>query len=253
MGSCKLCSESLTVELDPEELDSTINGSSTAGSVPDDVELPCGCHVHWQCLMDESPHIISSLKCPSCGQPITQSISSSAISAPGTRIPVRYHNEGGIQEDLDVLPHITEEAYLEEHPEARPARAFMTMCAEGDIMSIADLVGAVDADEDGEGISAKPLLRYQDPLDGMKSGLHVAVEKEQEEVIWLLLWLASTLPKELFPAEINQLAETMGIGRETADARDIRMLRNAEGQLPSDLARSMGNVLLTELLVANIS
>jgi hypothetical protein len=204
-------------------------------------------------LLDESPQIISSLKCPSCGQSITQSTSASATSAPGTRIPVRYHNEGGIQEDLDVLPHITEEAYLDEHPEARPARAFMTMCAEGDIMSITDLVGAVDADEDGEGVSAKPLLRYQDPLDGMKSGLHVAVEKTQEEVIWLLLWLASTLPTEIFPAEITQLAGRMGVGRETADGQDIRTLRNAEGQLPGDLARSMGNVLLTELLIANIS
>lgn len=170
----------------------------------------------------------------------------------GTRVPTRYHNEGGVQEDLDILPLITEEAYLDEHPEARPARAFMTMCAEGDIMGVNDLLSAVDDDEDGEGLSAKPILRYQDPLDGMKSGLHVAVEKGQEEIIWLLLWLASTLPTNIFPEQIIQMAGTMGVGRDTADGEDIRSLRNAEGNLASDLARRTGNVLLTELLSANL-
>ncbi|EDN94717.1 hypothetical protein SS1G_10591 [Sclerotinia sclerotiorum 1980 UF-70] len=126
------------------------------------------------------------------------------------------------------------------------------MCAEGDIFGINDLLSAVDDDEDGEGISAKPILRYQDPLDGMKSGLHVAVEKGQEEVIWLLLWLASTLSTNIFPEQISQMAEAMGVERDTADGKDIRNLRDAEGRLASDLARSTGNVLLTELLSANL-
>ncbi|CAD6450904.1 faf8eb4a-ee45-4557-9c06-25fcede9c95e [Sclerotinia trifoliorum] len=252
MDVCRVCSESLTVQLDPDE-DQFEGGSSSLGSVPDDLQLICGCHMHWQCLLDESSQIVNKLNCPSCDKSIASSIASSSTSVSGNRVPTRYHNEGGIQEDLDILPLITEEAYLDEHPKARPARAFMTMCAEGDIFGINDLLSAVDDDEDGEGISAKPILRYQDPLDGMKSGLHVAVEKGQEEVIWLLLWLASTLSTNIFPEQITQMAETVGVGRDTADGEDIRNLRDAEGRLASDLARSTGNVLLTELLSANLS
>ncbi|KAF7858725.1 uncharacterized protein EAF02_011049 [Botrytis sinoallii] len=252
MDTCKLCSESLTVQLDPEELEQFEGGSSSMGSVPDDLQLVCGCHMHWQCLLDESPQILNKLHCPSCDNSIATSVASASRSVSGTRVPTRYHNEGGVQEDLDILPLITEEAYLDEHPEARPARAFMTMCAEGDVFGINDLLSAVDDDEDGEGLSAKPILRYQDPLDEMKSGLHVAVEKGQEEIIWLLLWLASTLPTDFFPEQITQMAETMGVGRDTADGEDIRNLRDAQGQLASDLARNTGNVLLTDLLSANL-
>ncbi|KAG4029380.1 hypothetical protein MFRU_016g01330 [Monilinia fructicola] len=250
MATCNLCSESLTVPLDPDESDQFEGGSSSLGSVPDDLQLICGCHMHWQCLLDESPQIVNTLNCPSCNRSIASSVASSSTSVTGTRVPTRYHNEGGIQEDLDILPLIAEEAYLDEHPEARPARAFMTMCSEGDIMGIHDLLSAVEDDEDGEGLSAKPLLRYQDPLDGMKSGLHVAIEKGQEEVIWLLLWLASALPTDIFPEQITQMAGTMGVGRDTADGEDIRNLRDVEGHVASDLARSTGNVLLTDLLSA---
>jgi hypothetical protein len=49
------------------------------------------------------------------------------------QILTRYTNEGGVQDNLDILPLITEEAYLSEHPEAQQARAFMTLCSEGDI------------------------------------------------------------------------------------------------------------------------
>lgn len=202
--------------------------------------------------MDESTQILNTLKCPSCDTSIASLVASSSSSASGARVPTRYHNEGGIQENLDILPLVTEEAYLDEHPEARPARAFMIMCAEGDIMGVHDLLGAVEDDEDGEGLSAKPILRYQDPLDDMRSGLHVAVEKGQEEIIWLLLWLASTLPTNVFPEQMIQMAGTMRVGRDTADGEDIRSLRDVEGRLASDLARSTGNILLTELLSANL-
>jgi hypothetical protein len=50
----------------------------------------------------------------------------STSPGPQPHILARYHNEGGVQERLDVLPLITEEAYLEANPAARPARAFMT-------------------------------------------------------------------------------------------------------------------------------
>ena len=47
-------------------------------------------------------------------------------ASPQPQVITRYHNEGGIQENLDILPLITEEAYLDANPAARPARAFMS-------------------------------------------------------------------------------------------------------------------------------
>ena len=52
----------------------------------------------------------------------------------------RYHNEGGLQENLDIFPLIREEAYLSGNPSARPARAYLTMCSEGDITGIIEYV-----------------------------------------------------------------------------------------------------------------
>jgi hypothetical protein len=50
MSLCKVCEETLVLRLDPEEDvdDEAGAGPSTSdSSVPDDLELPCGCHFHW--------------------------------------------------------------------------------------------------------------------------------------------------------------------------------------------------------------
>jgi hypothetical protein len=51
MALCKACQETLVLRLDPEEdVDDEAGaaGPSTSdSSVPDDLELPCGCHFHW--------------------------------------------------------------------------------------------------------------------------------------------------------------------------------------------------------------
>lgn len=53
MSLCKVCEESLVLRLDPDEDVDDEAGASSAGpstvseSVPDDLELPCGCHFHW--------------------------------------------------------------------------------------------------------------------------------------------------------------------------------------------------------------
>lgn len=49
MSGCKACQQPLVLELDPEDFDeaasSAVGGAPT--TVPDDLELPCGCHFHW--------------------------------------------------------------------------------------------------------------------------------------------------------------------------------------------------------------
>lgn len=163
----------------------------------------------------------------------------------------QYHNEGGVQDNLDIFPLIMEEAYLEANPTARPARAFLTMCGEGDIAGIVELLKAIEEDSDEGDMSPAELLRYQDSLDGMKTGLHIAIEKSQQEALWLLLWLASTLPSSEFPEEVINAAEAMGAGRDTVTGADIRGLRDTDERTARDLAESMG-VAWSGLLQAGV-
>lgn len=118
----------------------------------------------------------------------------------------------------------------------------MTMCGEGDVAGIIELLKALDEDpEEGE-MSPAEILRWQDPLDGMKSGLHLAVERNQQEALWLLLWLASNIPTHAFPEEVTQAAEQMDAGREPADkGEDVRRLRDEQERSAEDVATSMGN------------
>ena len=152
----------------------------------------------------------------------------------------KYHNEGGIQEGLDIAVLITEEAYLSANPTARPARAYLTMCAEGDVTGIVELLQAIEQDSDEGDLSPAELLRYQDPLDSMKSGLHIAIERSRQEVAWVLLWLASGIATYAFPEEITQAAQTINAGRSTTQGPDIRGLQNSEGKTPADIAGTMG-------------
>ncbi|SCN91337.1 uncharacterized protein FFM5_04992 [Fusarium fujikuroi] len=241
MALCKACQETLVLRLDPEEdVDDEAGaaGPSTSdSSVPDDLELPCGCHFH----------------CCTAYLPVNEggpSVTNTFLSTPpGTAIFTRYTNEGGIQENLDILPSITEEAYLESNPEARPARALHVMCAEGDVGGIVELLR--DAGDSIEDLTA--FVTYQDPLGDMKNGLHLAIENSQEESLWLLLWLCSTIPESFFPEYARSVAEATGVGRLSVNReRDIRGLRDSQGRTAADLAQQRqgqwGHILQTGLL-----
>ncbi|KAI1438490.1 hypothetical protein GGR50DRAFT_435265 [Xylaria sp. CBS 124048] len=247
---CKTCEDPLVVEIEVEE-----DSIAEPQTVPDDLELICGCHFHWQCLLDQSSDVAMSLKCPSCQVPLAEnnagssSASSSLPTTAGTPILTRYVNEGGIQEGLDILPAIMEEAYLEANPQARPARAYHVMCSEGDVDGIVDLLQDIDgAGQDEETISPTQLLRYQDPLANMKSGLHLAVEGGHEEVVWLLLWVASLLETEAFPGSLRQIALAMGLQRPSMMlADDIRLLKDDRGRTAEVIAAERDGVWTTLL------
>lgn len=196
-----------------------------------------------------------SLKCPSCQTSLTSNPPGSSATnrvlpseIDQSQILVCYTNEGGVQDSIDILPHITEEAYLDANPSARPARAFMIMCSEGDVGGIIELLQTAreDFDEDEAGaMSPSNILRYQDPLGNvaMKTGLHLAIEREQQEVVWLLLWLASDLPERQFPDEAVHAAASMNARRpDMSRETDIRSLRDAQGQTAEDVATAQGGV-----------
>jgi hypothetical protein len=158
------------------------------------------------------------------------------------------NNEGGLQEDLDILPLLKEEQYLKAYPEERKARAFLEFCRVGDLSAVIELLKSGDEeDEEEEEMQTHErgadILTYQDPIGDMQSGLHAAVQAGSREVAWLLLLLASNLEFQQFPAMVFQEAEQAGIMREDTEGRvDIRTLRDADGRTAEDLAREIGGL-----------
>nr|POE93420.1 hypothetical protein CFP56_19432 [Quercus suber] len=263
---CVKCSNLLVVEIDDwsdDDEDTGMTGASTSSAsaaspttVPDDVLLPCGDHFHWECLIENDSYELS--KCPHCAENIA-SIRTDGV--PTEQILVDLHNEGGIQKKLDIMPILREEAYLRAYPEERKSRAFLELCREGDHQAIAGLLktcgqNAEDEDDDdddeddemldqptGPAKSMGEILRYQDPINDMQSGLHAAAANGHREVAWLLLLLASELSELEFPALVFQEAASLGIMREDQSGLvDIRSLKDAQGRSAEDVARETGVV-----------
>lgn len=59
-------------------------------------------------------------------------------------------------------------------------------------------------------------------------------------MVWLLLWLASSLHPQAFPDEVSQAAQVIGADRDTANGDDIRTLPDEQGKTGEEVARSMG-------------
>lgn len=154
-------------------------------------------------------------ECPNCGRTLTTTTSSGE-----QQLLCNLKNEGGLQERLDMLPILTEESYLKAYPDERRYRAFLEFCGEGDVEAVIDLLNDDDGEESeensGQGTGHRlDVLRYQDQIGSMGSGLHVAVQNQKMEVAWLLLLLASTLELDQFPAAILQAAQNLGVRRES--------------------------------------
>ncbi|KAL6241361.1 hypothetical protein RBB50_011625 [Rhinocladiella similis] len=228
---CSSCQESLFIEIEP---DSDVEDSKAAAqvvSVPDDVELSCGCHYHWECFLDA----YTITECPNCSKDI------SSLSPSGSQqVLVTLRNEGGVQEGYDILPAATEEAYLRAYPEERKGHAYLEFCREGDIDAIVHMIK--DVDEDDEADEHSDILRYRGTFEGIEgSGLHVAIRYQQQEVAWLLLALGSHLSWEKFPSIVLQAMEGLGLQKEDRNANpDIRSLKDSEGKTPLDLAKEVG-------------
>lgn len=261
-STCAECHDPLVHEIndsDNEDMQLNPAGTPGTGTVPDDVQLPCNDHFHWECLLDS----YELSKCPACNADITSSQASGSSSAQQQpQILVNYHNEGGMQENLDIFPILQEESYLRAYPEERKSRAFLEFCREGDHKAIVDLLQSGDDDGDdsdddeqmdmsdnnntrtaplsGPSKTSSEILRYQDPLGGMQSGLHAAVANGHREVAYLLLLLASSMPEIDFPPIVFQEAAAMGMMREDQDGLvDIRSLKDEAGRTAEDVAQQM--------------
>ncbi|PSR81835.1 hypothetical protein BD289DRAFT_372133 [Coniella lustricola] len=249
---CKVCEEPLLVPVEDSDDEGqgqagpSSSSSSRANTVPDDLEFPCGCHYHWQCALDQSSHIALHLTCPSCDAHLVSNNAGPSVTNPvfhtsqnPAAVLCRYSSDGGVEESYNILPVLTEEAFLESHPTERRHRAFLTMCGEGDVLGTVDLLK--DAAADGDDV--RTIVLYRDALAGGKSALQIALEKNHEEVVWLLLYLASPrMPTEAFPDEAIAAAMSMEVDRMPADsgaAVDITELRDDEGRSALEYARAL--------------
>jgi len=183
-------------------------------------------------------------ECPDCGRDLMTTTETGE-----QQLLCNLKNEGGLQEKLDLLPILTDESYLKAYPEERRCRGFLDFCREGDIQAIVDLLSdneEVAEDEDGEETTVGrdiDVLRYQDQIGSMGSGLHVAIQNRREDVAWLLLFLASNLEIDQFPTEVLQAAHIFGIQRKNQTGKtDIRILKDSDGRTAEQLAYSIDKV-----------
>ncbi|KAK4665526.1 hypothetical protein QC763_402330 [Podospora pseudopauciseta] len=253
MSLCKSCHQPLILQFESDSEDESLAPPADQPPIPDDLHLPCQCHFHWQCLLDLSSTVALTLSCPSCttylpSNPPTGSGSASGSStnpflptSQAAQILTTYTNEGGVQENLNILPHLTEEAYLSANPQFRPAKALHTLASEGDTAGILELLADVDADEDIT-LSLPQLLCWQDPLNESKTAMHLALENEQEEVFWLLLWLESGVHTSVFPEQVMQSCEGVGLPRRgtVPQEEDVRFIKDGKGRTAGDLCRELG-------------
>ncbi|KIV80816.1 hypothetical protein PV11_08292 [Exophiala sideris] len=237
---CEICHEALFIEVEPDSEVEDTKAPAQVERVPDDVELSCGCHYHWDCFLEA----YSITQCPNCSADI-------ATMGPNKhhQVLVTVKNEGGVQKDFDILPIGIEESYLRTYPEERKGYAFHEFCREGDIDAIINMVKDVDEEEDEEGRGEeededpghqKDILRYLKKGDD-GSGLHVAIRYQKQDVAWLLLALGSQLAWEKFPANVLQAMTALGLQK--TDRRgdpDIRTLKDGKGRTPAELAEEIG-------------
>ncbi|KAL8999785.1 MAG: hypothetical protein Q9169_001458 [Polycauliona sp. 2 TL-2023] len=243
MSQCVACGKPLTLEIDPEEEDEYEQDTAASGTtVPDSVELTCGCYFHWQCLLDA----YEMVQCPSCAKDV-----SSHSSSREEQVLCKLNNEGGLQEGFDILPILKEESYLKAFPEERKCRAFLEFCAEGDVGAILELINDdnggdeedVGMSDEGEAIKTIDVLRYQDPMGSLSTGLHVAISNGREEIVWLLLFIASSLELRFFPQDVLEAARTLGAIREEQTGKvDIRILEDSHHLTAENLAQKLGGM-----------
>ncbi|KAG8628783.1 hypothetical protein KVT40_002648 [Elsinoe batatas] len=269
MANCVWCNDPLMVPVEEEADEPGVPTSAYANGhphyVPDDLELSCNCHYHWQCFMDNN----NDTHCPKCGWEI------SIPTAAGVQVLVNIENEGGAKENENIYPLIQEENYLRLHPQERICRSFLELCREesSDITDIARLLlqcdrrnaarraraeaGASDElpdapgddndeddDEEDDEIpvpSAAEVIRYQDTLGDMESGLHAAIANDNHDVAWLLLYLGTKLDSHEFPAVMSGEIQRLGLQRQDQDHLiDIRALRDGQGRVPLQIAQEKG-------------
>ncbi|KAF2862968.1 hypothetical protein K470DRAFT_242302 [Piedraia hortae CBS 480.64] len=220
---CTHCHGLLTVGVDEE-----------GATVSDEIIPQCGHRYHWECFFEASCEAGQDRlgSCPKCAENLLR----------GNNLLVEVNNEGGHQQNVDILPILHEEYYIHTHPEERLCRAFLELCREGDYRAVAELLKHVRDGMD-DSVNLQQVLLYQDPLNSHASALHCAAANGHREIAWLLLLMASTFPQTEMPAPVFQEAAALELMRpdNVSEHQDIRSLRDELNRTAEDVARTSGS------------
>lgn len=179
-------------------------------------------------------------ECPDCSKPL------SSLNANGEQqVLCTVRNEGGVQENFNIMPSATDEAYLRAYPEERKGHAFLDFCRTGDTDALVHLIHDGSTEEASEGSQGSvDILRYTGSFEGIEgSGLHVAIRHNQQEVAWLMLAVASSLNWSQFPPMVLHAMESIGLNKEDRNAEiDIRTLEDNVGMTAATMAKEVGGV-----------
>lgn len=187
--------------------------------------------------MAHAVRVTQSFQCPSCDYYVTTN--PHLIAGLDTPMAARYTDELGVERNMDIFPYMMAESYRIIHPpEVLAGRALHHMCING---AVDDIIWLVKADVTSGYLNA--LALYQEPLADMKSALHFAVEYRRERAIWLMLWLASTIPSGSFPNRIRSSLKFRGVLRlyirDGVDIDlDIRSLHDSHGRTAQHIAQA---------------
>lgn len=176
-------------------------------------------------------------ECPNCSKDI------SSLSPSGQQqVLCTVRNEGGIQQDYDILPSASEEQYLTTYPEERIGHAFLEFIRQGDLDAVLHLIKDTELDDSDDDTEKVDILRYQGTFEGIEgSGLHVAVRYNQPQIAWLLLVLGSSYPWDKFPASVLGAMKEFNLSKEDRRAgTDLRSLKDSEGRTAADVAKEVG-------------
>jgi hypothetical protein len=203
----------------------------------------------------------SVTECPNCTQPL------STLNDRGEQqVLCMVRNEGGVQENFDILPSATDEAYLRTYPEERKGYAYLDFCRVGDVDALIHIFrDEAGVDEGGEGEEEEEeeeeegddppqpipdILGYTGSFEGIEgSGLHVAIRNNRQDVAWLLLLVGSSLDLTKFPYKVVGAMQKIGLSPDDRDRNiarkpDIRTLIDSEGRTAADIANEMGGIWL---------
>jgi hypothetical protein len=133
---------------------------------------------------------------------------------------------------------------LRTYPEERLGHAFLEFCREGDIDALVHLIKDAELNDAEEESGKVDVLRYQGTFEGIEgSGLHVAIRYNQEEVVWLMLVLGSSLDWSQFPPQVLQAMELLNLSKDDRKVGiDLRSLKDSEGRTAAALAQEMGGI-----------
>ena len=235
-SNCSTCNLPLFLEVyDDSDSEGSTPCSPGPEKIPDDVQLPCGCHFHWECLLGS----YTVTECSNCGKNVA------SFSPNGQQhVLCTVKNESGVEIDYDILPAATEESYLRTFPDERQGYAFLQFAKEGDLDAMVCLIRDGAQDDAEESQDKIDVLRYCGTFEGVEgSALHVAIRYNQPEAAWLLLVLGSSLPWTEFPGYVSSAMEGFGLSQnDRIPGPDVRSLKDSDGKTPAMLAEDLGGV-----------